>query len=145
MLATRQKILSECDVTLERYHNSLIKGEYGQGRWFVVCCHTRTIKLAMGGTKEWRRLFTPLLVWYCSKITSHSLASFSRVNWPTRGEQRVEEMASQANTRLEPLAKSNFLHTVVSSRCCKSCCEYSSENSILYYPIFRRECCKGFI
>ena len=56
----------------------------------------------------------------------------SRVNWSTRGEQRVEEMASQANTRLEPLAKSTFLHTVVPSRCC----EYSSENLILYYPSY---------
>ena len=48
-------------------------------------------------------------------------------------EQRVEEMVSQANARLELLAQSSFLHTVVSSRCCESCCEYSSENSILYH------------
>ena len=42
---------------------------------------------------------------------------FSRVNWSTQGEQRVDEMESQANTRLdrEPLAKSSFLHTVVPS------------------------------
>ena len=40
---------------------------------------------------------------------------FSRVNWSTQGEQRVEEMMSKANTRLELLAKSSFLHTVVSS------------------------------
>ena len=44
---------------------------------------------------------------------------FSRVNWSTRGEERVEEMASQANTRLEPLAKSSFLDTVVPSRYCE--------------------------
>ena len=44
---------------------------------------------------------------------------FSQVNWSTQGEQRVEEMASQANTRLEPLAKSSFLQTVVPSRCCE--------------------------
>ena len=52
---------------------------------------------------------------YRSKVMSHSLAFFSRVNWSTRGKQRVEEMVNQANTRLEPLAKSSFLHTVVSS------------------------------
>ena len=50
-------------------------------------------------------------------------------------EQRVEEMASQANTRLEPLAQLSFLHTVVPSRCCESRCEYSSENSILYHAM----------
>ena len=47
------------------------------------------------------------------EVLSHLLAFFSGVNWSTRDEQRVEEMVSQANTRLEPLVKSSFLHTVV--------------------------------
>ena len=58
------------------------------------------------------------------------------MNWSTRGEQKVEEMASPANTCRTPLAKSTFLHTVVSSQCYKLCCEYSSENSILYHPSY---------
>ena len=75
-------------------------------------------------------------VWYRSKVMLHSLAFFSRVNWSTRGEQRVEEMMSQANTRLEPLAMWSSLHTVFPSLCCKSCCKYLSENLILYYPSY---------
>ena len=83
--------------------------------------------------KRWKHRFWWFSnVWYHSKVTSHSHAFFSGVNWSTRGEQRVGEMASQANTWLEPPAKSSFLHTVVTSRCC----EYSSENLILYYPSY---------
>ena len=58
------------------------------------------------------------------------------MNWSTQGEQRVVEIASQTNTRLEPLAKSNFFIQWFLLDVVSPVESTPSENSIFYYPSY---------